>query len=185
MRLFVAINLPDAQKQRLAAALAPFTELALPVRWLAADALHITIKFLGNVADEQVAPVRTALRAAAGAAAAFDVAIRGFGAFPSLARPHVFWVGVEPVPALLDLYADVERELMALGFAAESRAFTPHVTVGRPRKGEAVRDHARMDRMAVEFEYNERIRVETVDLMRSQLGSQGARYEVIDRMELQ
>ena len=185
MRLFVAINLPDAQKQRLAAALAPFTELALPVRWMAADSLHITIKFLGNVADERVAGVRAALQAAAGASAAFDVAIRGFGAFPTLSRPHVFWVGVEPAPALRELQQHVERELNALGFEAEARTFTPHITVGRPRKGEAVRDRALMDRMAGGFEYNEMIRVQTVDLMRSQLGSQGARYEVMDRMELQ
>lgn len=185
MRLFVAINLPDAQKQRLAAALAPFTELALPVRWVAADSLHITIKFLGDVADEQVAGVRSALRAAAGDSAAFDVAIRGFGAFPTLARPHVLWVGAEPVPALLELQQNVERELNALGFEAETRIFRPHITVGRTRKGGVINNRALMDRMAGEFEYKETIRVQSVDLMRSQLGSQGARYEVMNRMELQ
>ncbi len=131
MRLFVALNFPPQLRQALWEATAPLRERAWPVTWARADAIHLTLKFLGEVAEEREPDVRTALTRAVAGARALPLALGGFGVFPDLRRPRVVWVGVTPDPALELLQHQVEREFAPLGFATEARAFRPHVTLGR------------------------------------------------------
>lgn len=176
MRLFIAINLPDAEKGRLSKALEPLARMDLPVRWVAADSLHITLKFLGEVAENQLVRVRTAMTKAVRGISEFDVTVAGLGAFPSPSKPRIFKVGVAPVSELLQLQQRVEAECALIGFEPEQREYSPHITVGRAR--------GRMDRITTDIDYNATLPVRAVDLMRSHVSPRGARYEVIDRMEL-
>ena len=89
MRLFIAVNLPDAEKTRLAHALQAVAVPDLPARWVESDSLHITLKFLGEVPQARLPAVTAALAEAVDGAAAFAVALDGFGAFPSLSRPSI------------------------------------------------------------------------------------------------
>ncbi|MGQ0814326.1 MAG: RNA 2',3'-cyclic phosphodiesterase [Gemmatimonadota bacterium] len=180
MRLFVAVNLPDAEKARLGAVLEQLRATTLPFRWVEADSLHITLKFLGNVADERCAQIADALERVARGVASFDVEIGGFGAFPSRARPRVIWIGVNGPPALYELHERVDKELEPLGFAREERPFRPHLTLG-PIKNKARINSAELDRTTSSIVYNAVIGVESIDLMRSHLSPRGAKYERIAR----
>ncbi len=155
----------------------------LPVRWVSADALHITLKFLGNVSEDVEPAVRTALRAGAAGASSFDVAIGSFGAFPSLSRPNILWVGVSSAP-LVELQQKMDSAYAPIGFAPEARAYHPHITVARVQKHAQLRDRALMDRIAGDFDYKTVFRAVSADLMRSHSSPRGARYELVERVEL-
>ena len=177
--------MPAAERERLSAELRRVTERhPLPVRWLAADTLHITLKFLGTVEETDLPSVKGALSAAR-RIARFDLSIGGFGAFPSKSRPNIFWVGVEPAAELRELHRLVDVAYKELGFESEDRAYHPHITVGRAQKDARIRDRERMDRIAGAFEYKAVLPVQSVELMRSHTGRGGARYEVLEGVELQ
>ena len=100
MRLFVAVNPPAEVRRAAYAAAAPLREGGLPIRWVAQDALHVTLKFLGEVDEERAGAIGPALAVAVGAARPFEVMVGGFGAFPDEERPRVVWIGIERHPAL-------------------------------------------------------------------------------------
>lgn len=185
MRLFIAINLPDNEKQRLGAALAAIAERhPLPVRWVATDSLHVTLKFLGQTAESMMPQLEQALHDASDDSEQFDVTIGEFGAFPSSSRPNILWVGVTAPADLLKLQQRIEAGVARLGFEPEGRAYKPHITVARVEKNARIRDRAQMDRIVTEFDYKQVIRVRSVDLMRSFTGPRGARYELLRKVDL-
>ena len=152
---------------------------ALPYRWVESNSLHITLKFLGQVADERCSDIASALARAVSGIASFEIEIGGFGAFPSRTRPHIIWVRVHAPPALFELQERVEQEFVPLGFAREKRAFQPHLTIGRARSGAGAT--VDLDRITSSLVYKAKIGVESVDLMRSHPSPRGARYERIER----
>jgi 2'-5' RNA ligase len=175
MRAFVAVNLPPDDRVRLYGALEPLRAKALPVRWTPPESLHVTLKFLGSVEDERVAALQAVLERVAGAAEKFELAVGGLGAFPRLARPRVWWVGIAPEPRLAALQRALEIGFDELGFAREERAFSPHVTIGRAREdrpgsGSSVAD------VVASFGFRCRFAVDTIDLMESRLSPRGASY---------
>lgn len=176
MRSFVAVNLPAQERTAIWEAAAPLREADLPVKWVPADSLHITIKFLGEVTAESAAAVGEALGAAVRNVRAFDVAVGGFGAFPDAARPRVVWCGVETHPALELLANDVERALHRFDFASELMPFRPHVTLGRAHKDARARDLKPLARLMKGLDYAGMIAVRSVDLMESVRGPSGSRY---------
>lgn len=177
MRLFVAVNLDPAERERLRGATALLREAGLPVRWAAPETLHLTMKFLGEVDEAGVAEIGRAVERAASGVAPFEARLGGVGAFPSVERPRVAWVGVEKRPELMRLQRELERELAPLGYAPEDRPFTPHVTLGRAARDARPRDMEPLAGLAAAVEYESSLEVRTLDLMRSHTGPRGARYE--------
>jgi 2'-5' RNA ligase len=152
------------------------------VAWTAVDNLHITLKFLGGVEDTRLPDVTAAL-AQAVSVPAFDVPVRGLGAFPTPSRPRVLWAGTAAAPAFGALAAAVDRALGSVGFPAEDRSFTPHVTLGRVRDGR--RDPGLAGALAAAAaEPFGVLRVARVSLMRSDLSPRGARYTELDGWSL-
>jgi 2'-5' RNA ligase len=155
------------------------------VRWAAAAQLHLTLKFLGEVAAGLLPAVREAVAAALADHGPFTLALHGAGAFPSVQRPRVVWVGVGAGAAEATLLAgSLERSLAPLGFAPEPRPFAPHLTVGRvkapgadraalPRLIAAVRDRA----------WGEDV-VREVHLVRSELFPAGPIYSILHTTSL-
>ncbi len=184
MRLFVAVNLPAAERRAAYEAAAPLRTARLPVKWVAEDAIHVTLRFLGEVSDERVGPIADALGGAVRAARPFDLGLGGVGAFPSLARPRVVWIAVERHPALELLANDVEKALMALDFEPELRPFHPHLTLGRAERSARPAAFAGLEALAAEIEWQGATAVESVDLMQSVLGPKGPRYTVLARATL-
>jgi 2'-5' RNA ligase len=130
MRLFLAIDLPDHIRHELAAvqsALKPSTDSA---RWVSADSIHITLKFLGEVPEKLVDDIDTALAGLSWKP--FTVTVRGVGFFPGNRSPRVFWAGME-APTMQDLAEELDSRMERLGFDKEKRAFRPHITLARAR----------------------------------------------------
>lgn len=142
--------------------------------WVAAENLHVTLKFLGGVDEGRLADVGAALERAA-SVPAFEVAVQGLGAFPSLNRPRVLWAGTSGSSAFTRLAESVDRGLVALGFAPEERGFTPHVTLGRVREPRRDPGLAGALEAAASRPFGA-LRVDRVSLMQSDLSPRGARY---------
>jgi RNA 2',3'-cyclic 3'-phosphodiesterase len=185
VRLFVAVNLPEDERRAAHEAAAPLRDAGLPVKWVPPASLHVTLKFLGEVAEDREAAIGAALDAAVAAARPFAVGLGGAGAFPGVARPRVIWLGVEAHPALELLSHDVERALEPFGFEAELRPFRPHVTLGRVRPGARPGAFAALEPLAAALAWEGVAPVDSVDLMASVLGPGGAVYSVRHRSFLQ
>lgn len=177
MRLFIAVPLPKKEKDRIHRAIREFRESELPVRWLPPENYHLTLKFLGAVKKERVPVIQGVLSDIARSTAPFPVDLSGFGAFPTIRNPRVFWVGVEASPALRCLKQDLEWGLADHGFEPETRAFHPHLTVGRvPEDGRAGAFRG-MDELAASMDYSGHVEVKRLEVMRSHLSREGARYD--------
>jgi 2'-5' RNA ligase len=146
--------------------------------------LHVTLRFLGDRPVPLVDELSVRLADAVRSLPAFDVALCGLGAFPSLRKPRVLWIGVEANVALAALYQKVDDACASLGVTREARAFHPHVTVGRVRVGALVS----IDRLeqAVTALSTSRwsFPVNTVDLMSSELGRGGSQYACLSAVPL-
>jgi len=181
VRLFVAINLPEAVRRTIHERTAGLRETDMPARWVDPDRIHLTLKFLGEVLDERRDAAVEALREAASGYAPFHLELEGVGAFPSLRRPRVVWLGVAATLPLRALKHDVEHAYARLGFERESRAFHPHLTLGRARDRAEAGEFRPLERLAGEVRVEDGFRVESVELMRSRLGHGGAEYSVESR----
>lgn len=184
MRLFFALNLLKKEKDRIHRAARPLREAGLPVRWIEPANFHLTLKFLGGVRPDLADALRKAMEKVAAATRPFSVELGGFGAFPTIRRPGVIWVGADPTPALRCLKQDLEWSLANLGFDRESRAFHPHITLGKAESDQGAGSFRGLDEMAANLQYSGNMSVKRLDLMRSHLSREGARYTVVSSVEL-
>jgi 2'-5' RNA ligase len=141
VRLFVALEIPSTVRENLASLMASLCAITREPRWVRAGNLHVTLKFLGEVAEDKLAPVQSALKKIR-SEQAVTLDFRGLGAFPSVKHPRVFWAGVEASANLKTLAADIEDRMEKLGFPREKREFSPHLTLARfarPRLPEVLR----------------------------------------------
>jgi 2'-5' RNA ligase len=130
MRAFLALDLTPEVHARLVEVKRELAHLGAAVRWVRDDNLHVTVKFLGNVAENALDEVRALLHAALRDSAPMAASVHGLGAFPDLRRARVVWAGVEcaPLPALA---AQVDAAAARVGVAPETRPFRAHLTLGR------------------------------------------------------
>ena len=184
MRLFVAVNLPETTRQAAHAAAAALRDSAPSVRWVLPETLHLTLKFLGEVADARLGEMQAALEMSAAASSGFTFALRGAGAFPNFRRPRVFWIGVENAEGLNDVQSSVEHVFAPLGFPTEKRDFHAHLTLGRAGAPLSAAELAKAERAARALEYEEVVAVGSIELMQSRLSPKGARYEVAHSAKL-
>ena len=130
MRCFVAIRFPDQVNEQLGRVIEELRRAGADIRWVPEANLHLTLKFLGEVSDSEIAPVHEALRQVSGEPLCLTVT--GLGSFPPQRRPKIIWAGLEgDTDRLRALQADVEQGMAALGYAPENRAFHAHLTIGR------------------------------------------------------
>ena len=139
IRSFIAIELPAAAHQVLAGLQSRLKDVTPPntVRWTAPQNIHLTLHFLGNVAVADVEQISDIIEAAASAYPPFLLMLAGLGCFPHTRRPSIVWVGVsEETGTLNKLYRDLgDRLKRDIGFAPETRPYSPHLTIGRVKKG--------------------------------------------------
>jgi 2'-5' RNA ligase len=135
VRLFVALETPSDVRDNLSAFLSEMRALTEKlgekrVRWVRPENLHVTLKFIGEVADANLADIRTALSAVP-SVAPINVRFRELGFFPNENRPTVLWAGLDASPHLSSFAGDIDGALTAMGIAKEKRAFVPHLTLAR------------------------------------------------------
>ncbi|HYX69185.1 MAG TPA: RNA 2',3'-cyclic phosphodiesterase [Terriglobales bacterium] len=148
MRAFVAVDIPEEVRQKLARFVEGVRGFAPDARWVNPASLHITLKFIGEIGEEKVAGVKQALAKVSGEVS--TIGFRGTGFFPTVKAARVFWIGVEPDAKLAALAAQVDEALAPLGIAREERAFTPHLTLARTGSGRPQR--SRGDRANLSFQ---------------------------------
>lgn len=133
-RLFIALPLSAAAIDELRAEMGRLRPFAPPVKWVRPEQLHVTLKFLGDVAEEREEDVIDALRQAADISM-FTFNMSGIGAFPDRRRPRVIWAGIEKGRnEVVQLAGRVEDKLAAVKFERGQMPFSPHVTLGRVRE---------------------------------------------------
>lgn len=178
MRLFVALNLPAKARDRIHRAAASLRERGLPVRWVEPDDYHVTLKFLGEVRDPRRPDVDAVLERVAAGSPRLTLTFEGFGAFPTIRRPRILWIGAVATPELRCLKQDLEWGLAEVGFERETRAFHPHITLGRAKEEGGAGAFRGVDDMVAEMDFSLDVPVRTVDLMRSRLTRSGPTYTV-------
>ena len=131
MRLFVALDIDPAIRERITAFRGQLRPLAPDVRWVGPETFHITLQFLGET--RKLEEIRHALQTLQ--AAPVRLTFRGAGFFPNSRAPRVFWAGIEGDESLQRLVAAIAQALAPLGFTREPSAFTPHLTLARSGSG--------------------------------------------------
>jgi 2'-5' RNA ligase len=133
MRLFIALDIPDAIRDRIARFLEGVSGFAPDARWAKPESLHVTLKFIGEQPDSAVEQIKHALSTIESGAP--EIHLRGYGFFPTAKSARVFWIGIEATPQLGALAAAIDNKMPGLGIPKEDRAFSPHLTLARSSGG--------------------------------------------------
>ncbi len=176
MRAFIAIGIPAEIRDRLGALSAELRGREPGVSWVKPEAMHLTLRFLGEIADRQVEEISAALGRVTAGLAPFAVRLAGVGVFPGITAPRVLFAGVDlGKDDLVNLAGAVEGAVRQAGCQAERKPFHPHVTVGRVRQGRHLRNSDWWPGMAPADGFGS-FEVRSVDLIRSDLLPDGPRY---------
>jgi 2'-5' RNA ligase len=133
MRLFVALDIDAEIRGRIAQFMDGVREFAPDARWVAAESLHLTLKFIGEWPAERLDELKRALAGVRGQPA--EITFSGTGFFPTPKAARVFWIGIEASPELASLAEAVDAVTSAQGIESEMRAFAPHLTLARTGSG--------------------------------------------------
>ena len=183
MRAFIAIGLDEVIRARLAEAQERLRAARASVKWVKPELIHLTLKFLGEIEADAVEGIMGVVAQAAEGIGPFDVRVAGLGAFPPRGAPRVVWAGMEEDARLATLQQLLEAGLEPLGFPAENRPFTAHLTLGRVKDPR----HAGALRTLVEAEASADFgtqRVAEILLMQSVLSPSGPTYTPLRRHAL-
>ena len=188
VRSFIAVELPDGLKVELTRLQARL-RLGEPswVKWVNPNAIHLTLKFLGSIAVDRISEITRAMEEATQGISPFHLEVKDLGAFPNLRRVQVIWVGISgEIDKLNQLQQHLESNLARLGFASETRPFTPHLTLARIRNRSSNDERQRLGQLiaTTNFTAAYAIKVDAINLMRSQLTREGAIYSRISSVGL-
>jgi len=178
MRAFIAIDLEPGIKAALQSLVQDLRSARADIRWVGAEGMHVTLKFLGPIDDDQSVRVQEVLKEVAGRHHAFPLRLEGTGAFPGERSPRVLWAGFAASPELEALQKELDAALEAEGFERENRAFTPHLTLGRVKGSDRV--PKAMAELAKHREASfGAMTVRKVALFESLLRPEGAEYRIV------
>jgi 2'-5' RNA ligase len=133
MRLFIALDITDAIRDRISLFLAGVSGFAPDARWAKPESLHVTLKFIGEQPEPAVDQIKQTLSTIQSPAA--EIQFRSYGFFPTAKSPRVFWIGLQATPQLAALAAQIDNKMASLGIPKEDRAFSAHLTLARSSGG--------------------------------------------------
>lgn len=135
IRTFVAVEMAAPVRRAAVAAIDRLRNSGADVKWVAAENMHLTLQFLGQVPATEINDVCRAVTGAVAGVEPFELEIRGVGAFPNARRPRTVWLGVSAGrEELAAVQKRIQKALKQLGFKPEARQFSPHLTIGRVRE---------------------------------------------------
>jgi len=185
LRAFIAIDLPEDVRSKTQELVRDLAAVSEGVKWVEPEKLHLTLKFLGDVDENETYHICQAMSRAVAAIEPFDIQSLGAGAFPKIERPRTLWIGVGAgSDELIALQAAIDDAMADLGYARDPKRFLPHLTLGRVKKpGRWLSDVSRMigERAAFDAGMSP---VREVVLYSSELTSEGPLYSPIGRSEL-
>lgn len=184
-RTFVCIEIPSEIKKAINSLQVRLRPLAKGyISWARQEGLHVTLKFLGDVAADKIEKVGQVVEQAVAGLQPFTISVSGTGGFPNLKRPRVFWVGIQEASgSLATLQSRIDDGLAGLGFPREERGFTPHLTLGRVKDVAGVGDVCReLEKSVLEpMSYT----AKEVIVMRSDLRPDGPVYTALRTINIE
>lgn len=183
IRSFIALELSDEAKNEVSRVAKELKDTGSDVKWVRADSVHMTLKFLGNIEEEKIADVVKRLDDTAAMFGAFDAVLGELGSFPKWEYVKVIWVGIgEGAEDMISIATAVEDAMCREGFPKEDRKFSPHVTIGRVR---TPKNRDRLKKAASSITIKPvRSRISRIVLYRSELTPQGAVYTPLHEAKL-
>lgn len=180
----MAVNFSDEARKIIGYLIRELRKLPSDVKWVDDANLHLTIQFLGNVPEDQVSAIINVLKHSVAGIYPFRLDLGGVGAFPSVERPRVFWMGVSGNTAILSrLQRQVQEGLSQLGFKPEKRRFFPHLTLARVRSVFGFPDVLKKAEILAGKKFGSE-KIGSIELMLSQLSPKGPSYFILSRIPL-
>jgi 2'-5' RNA ligase len=183
MRLFIAAPISLEVEKELARIISTLKNVDGPVKWVAPENIHLTLKFLGETDEKLLPQIKNTIEEIASGHSAISSGLSGLGAFPDYRRPRVFWVGLERgSEELSDISNELDNALHTLGFEKESRPFKAHLTLGRvkfPKGLEKLSDTVKtlkIEKKAMVFD--------RIVLFKSTLTPRGSIYDILHEARL-
>src|SRR6266487_71046 len=185
-RTFIALDLNE-ELQRFLGGISSQTTKELPdLRWVEPAGIHLTLAFLGELSDDQLAEAVDATEEAAQKAIPFEYRLKGLGIFGSTHQPRVIWMGVEDLPSgkiqgspLQQLHRVLTKELELRGFETEKRPFSPHLTLARIKQPLSPVEQQRLQRLLHSKQagaFSPIYEANNLCVMKSELSRAGATY---------
>jgi 2'-5' RNA ligase len=180
IRAFIAIDLSSEIRRQLDQVESQLKDRlpGIAVRWVPVENIHLTLKFLGDVSLANLEILKKILRSEAGHHHSFEISVGELGAFPSLRRPRVIWIGVKAPTELNSIQTGIENETSRLGYAREERDFSPHLTLGRVSRNATSQDSRLISQVLESTQVGllGTTRIQAVHLYKSDLQPGGAVY---------
>ena len=179
LRAFIAVELPVELRQQIGDTTAGLRQGIGPlVRWVPVENMHLTLKFLGDIAPSNVEMLSGMVHAETDLFRCFDFHLGGLGSFPNLKRPRVLYIGIQAPAALEALQRGVESAARRLGYESEERSFSPHLTIGRVRQNITATEQQTIRRALEQTKIDSlgTARVDSVHLYKSDLRPSGSVY---------
>lgn len=180
LRAFIAIDLPDQLQVALEKQI---THLRQPlgdelIRWVSTQNMHLTLKFLGTIAASHLEFLKQIITQTAESHNQFDMQISGIGSFPNSKQARILWAGIHAPAELSSLQKSLETGTTRLGYEAEERPFSPHLTLGRVRQNidPTGMQKIRTTLAAIQLGNIGSARVDSIHLYKSELHSSGSIY---------
>lgn len=136
IRSFLAFDLPADIKEMVAHTAESMKRFDVGVRWVKGNNIHLTVVFLGNVFLDQLGVIEDLVGRVCETFAPFALSLKGCGVFPNQRRPNVLWIGLDGDVYRMSTFRDELQDVLSpLGIKKEKRKFSPHLTLGRFRRG--------------------------------------------------
>jgi RNA 2',3'-cyclic 3'-phosphodiesterase len=171
IRAFIALPLPETVKDALLEASGRLRK-TIDARWVKPEAIHLTMKFLGDIDEKNLVSIRERLDDLSALYHPFDMRLSGMGAFPSVRKARVIWAGIDTdISGLRKLAASIDDLSADYGVKKESRPFTAHITLARLREPSMINLDVRMQEIT--------FIIDSMHFYKSDLTPQGAKYTLL------
>ncbi len=185
IRTFIAIDIPEDLKKKIASVQEQMKQFNAPVRWVSKPSFHLTLKFLGYIDESTVSTVCKQLDAIAQSFKPFRISLRRLGTFPDLSSPRVIWMGVRDDGDLLSqINEKVESAMDTLDFEKETRPYSPHLTLGRVKGKDNLFRLATFIKLYGDNQIIGEFPADKMHLFKSTLKRSGAVYEKLHSFNL-
>ena len=180
LRAFIAIELPATLQDAIGTQTIRLRQTLRDdlVRWVPTQNMHLTLKFIGNIANSHLEFLKHLLIRTAGSHPQFDLQIGGIGSFPTPKRPRVIWAGIHAPVDLVSLQRNIEAGTSRLGYEKEEHPFSPHLTIGRVRQNIDPADLQEIRKAldGIQIGNIGVARIDSIQLYKSELHSSGSVY---------
>lgn len=186
MRTFIAIELPENIKTSLKNIQDELKKCGADVKWVEPENIHLTLKFLGEIEENQLEAINQAIEETAKNKPKYLITLSGLGVFPDLKRPRIIWIGIKDQNNATKLITEeLEEKLEKINIPKEERKFLGHITIGRVKSGLNKDKLAeKLETLNIDLAKDMGFIADKITLFKSTLGPKGPAYETLKEVTL-